>query len=176
VFTARVRRSPGSCGLAQRIQRTEDCLREDQVSMMTTMKKSSKGLTTIEMIFAIVTIAVLTGIYLFMVDSYKYRRMGEQAAKVLMLAAKVQEDFFAREHHYFDAEISGNSVDGYLMTPDGQKTNVQIPPSVVLSMKSQGKDKTAFTGTAYYQGGKFVHYYDSTTGKITTSERRPDKP
>jgi len=142
---------------------------------MTTMRKSSKGLTTIEMIFAIVTITVLAGIYLFLVDSYKYRRMGQQVAKVLMLATKVQEDFFAREHYYFDAEVSGGSGEGYLVTPDGQQTNVQIPQSVVLSMKSQGRDRAAFTGTAYYQGGRFVHYYDSTTGKITTNEGSSDK-
>lgn len=140
---------------------------------MNVKKRSIKGLTTIEMTFAIATIAVLTGIYVYLMDSYKYRRMGEQAAKVLMLAAKVQEDFFAREHHYFDAEVYGGTGSGYLVTPDGQKTNVQIPQSVVLRMKSEGK---AFTGTAYYQGGKFVHHYDSTKGKITTSERSPDKP
>ncbi len=143
---------------------------------MTTVISSKKGLTTIEMVFAIVTIAVLTGIYLYLVDSYKYRRMGEQAAKVLMLAAKVQEDFFAREHYYFDAEVSGSSGESYLVTPDGQKTNVQVPQSVVLRMKAKGKDRAAFTGTAYYQGGKFVHHYDSTTGKITTNERSVDKP
>lgn len=149
---------------------------QEQVKTITMMMRSTKGLTTVEMIFAIVAIAVLAGIYLFLVDSYKYRRMGEQAAKVLVLAAKAQEDFFAREHYYFDAEASGSSGEGYLMTPDGQKTNVQIPQSVVLNMKSQGKDRAAFTGIAYYQGGKFVHYYDSTTGKITTSQRSPDKP
>lgn len=137
--------------------------------------KSTKGFTTIEMVFAIVTIAILTSIYFFLVDSYKDRRMGEQAAKVLMHAARVQEEFFAREHRYFDAEVTGSSGEAFLVTPDGQKTNVQVPPRVVLSLKSRGKERAAFTGHAYYLGAKSVHRYDSETGKITTSRRSGDE-
>lgn len=137
--------------------------------------RSAKGLTTIEMVFAIITVGLLTGIYFILVDSYKDRRMGEQAAKVLMHAARVQEEFFAREHRYFDAEVAGSSGEAFLLTPDGQKTNVQVPPRVVLNLKSRGKERAAFIGQAYYLGGKSVHKYDSETGKITTVRRNMDE-
>jgi len=136
---------------------------------------SSKGLTTVEMVFAIITVGLLTGIYFILVESYKDRRMGEQAAKVLMHAARVQEAFFAREHRYFDAEVAGSSGEAFLVTPDGQKTNVQVPPRVVLSLKSRGRERAAFTGQAYYLGAQSVHSYDSETGKITTIRRTSDE-
>jgi len=134
------------------------------------------GLTSVEMVFAVLVISMMVGIYLFLVDSYKNRRMSEQAAKVLMLAARAQEDFFAKEHRYFDAEISGSGGDGFLVTPEGQRTSVQVPPKVILSLKSRGKDRAAFTGQAYYADSKLLHKYDSETGKITTTDRVQDDP
>lgn len=128
----------------------------------------ASGLTSIEMVFAIMVIAIMAGIYLFLVDSYKNRRMSEQAAKVLTQAARVQEDFFAKEHRYFDAEISGSGSDSFLLTPEGHKTTVEVPSKVHLTLKSKGKDKASFTGQAYYSGSKLLHKYDSETGKITT--------
>jgi len=101
--------------------------------------------------------------------------MSEQAAKALMLAARVQEEFFAKEHRYFDAEVSGNGGDAYLTTPTGGKTDVKIPLNVVLSLKSRGKDKAAFTGHAFYMGSKVVHQYNSETGKMTTVPRGQDQ-
>jgi Tfp pilus assembly protein PilE len=131
----------------------------------------SSGLTSIEMVFAVLVIAIMAGTYLFLVDSYRNRRMSEQAAKVLTQAARAQEDFFAKEHRYFDAEISGNGNDSFLVTPEGQKTTVEIPSKVHLTLKSKGKDKASFTGQAYYSGSKLMHKYDSETGKITTVPR-----
>jgi len=138
---------------------------------MTTLR-STKGFTILEMVWAVLVLAVLSAVYFFLVDSYRERRAGEQAAKVLMLAARAQEDFFAREHRYFDAEVSGNG-DVFLVTPDGRKTGVQVPPKVILSLKSR-KDKTGFTGHAFYMGSKVLHRYDSETGKMTTVSRTQD--
>lgn len=133
--------------------------------------RANAGFTILEMIFAIALIAVLSAMYFFLIDSYRERRMSEQAARVLMLAAKAQEDFFAKEHHYFDTEIAANSEDTYLTTPLGQKTDVRVPPKVVLTLKARGKEKTAFTGQAFYSGSKVLHRYDSETGKMTTISR-----
>lgn len=137
--------------------------------------KASAGFTVLEMAAAIAIIAVLATIYFFLMDSYKERRMSEQAAKVLMLAARVQEEFFAKELRYFDAEVSGNGGDAYLTTPAGRKTDVKVPPNVVLSLKSRGKEKAAFTGHAFYMGSKVVHRYNSETGKMTTVQRGQDQ-
>jgi prepilin-type N-terminal cleavage/methylation domain-containing protein len=133
--------------------------------------KSQAGFTILEMVCAVGIVSILCGAYFLLVDSYRDRRMNEQAAKALMLAARAQEEYFTREHHYFDAELSGNGGEAYLITPDGKKTDVMVPPRVVLSLKSLGKDKTSFTGQAFYSGGKVVHRYDSQTGKMSTSER-----
>jgi prepilin-type N-terminal cleavage/methylation domain-containing protein len=133
--------------------------------------RSERGFTILEMVCAVVIIAVLSAIYFFLIDSYRERRMSEQAAKVLMLAAKAEEDFFARQHHYFDAEVSGNSGDVFLSTPEGKPTKVQIPAKVNLSLKARGKDKTAFTGDSFYSGSKVLHRYDSEAGKMTTVQR-----
>lgn len=122
--------------------------------------KSQAGFTILEMVCAVAIVSVLCGIYFFLVDSYLDRRMNEQAAKALILAARVQEEYFSREHRYFDAEISGNGGDAYLVTPDGCKTDVLVPPRVILSLKSVGKEKASFTGQAFYSGGKVVHRYD----------------
>ena len=132
------------------------------------------GFTVLEMAFAIVIIALLSAIYFFLIDSYSERRMSEQAAKVLMLAAKAQEDYFAKEHRYFDAEVAGQGTDLYLSAPDGRKTDVLVPGKVILSLKTRGKEKTAFTGYAFYTGSKVLHRYDSETGKVTTSSRTQD--
>lgn len=140
--------------------------------------KSSRvdpGFTVLEMIFAIALIAVLSTIYFLLIDSYGERRMSEQAARVLMLAARAQEEFFAKEHYYFDAEIAGNSAETYLTAPDGKRIEVRIPPKVVLTLKSRGKDKAAFTGQAFYSGSKVLHRYDSETGKMTTTSRMQDQ-
>ncbi len=126
--------------------------------------RNNAGFTILEMISAIAIIAVLSVIYLFLIDSYRERRMSEQAAKVLMLAAKVQEDYFAKEQKYFDAEVSGNGSEVYLTTPDGTKTVVRIPARVVLSLKAQNKDRR-FTGSAFYSGGKIVHQYRFDNGE-----------
>jgi prepilin-type N-terminal cleavage/methylation domain-containing protein len=137
--------------------------------------KSHGGFTILEMISAVAIIAALSVIYLFLLDGYKERRMSEQAAKTLMLAAKVQEDFFVKEHKYFDVEITGNGSELYLSTPDGVKTMVRIPPKVVLSLKTRAKDKPAFTGVAFFVGSKSLHKYDSETGKMVTIVRNADE-
>jgi len=48
---------------------------------------------------------------------------------------------------------------------------VLVPPKVILSLKSLGRDKASFTGQASYSGGKVVHRYDSQTGKMNTVPR-----
>jgi len=136
--------------------------------------RTDAGFTIVEMVCAIAIIAILSGIYVFMTDSYRDRRMSEQAAKVLMLAAQAQEKYFARKHHYFDAEVSGNGGDMFVVTPDGDKTSVLVPPNVVLSLKSLGTEKPAFTGHAFYTGSTIIHRYDSATGKMTTVPRHQD--
>ncbi len=133
--------------------------------------KFSRGFTLLEMVWAVLVVAGLSSVYFFLLDSYQERRMSEQAAKVLMLAARTQEEFFARQHYYFDAEVSGNNGDAYLRTPDGRKTAVQIPAQVILQLKTKDKERTAFTGQAYFTGSKVLHRYDSESGKITTSSR-----
>ena len=135
------------------------------------LSKSSRGFTLLEMVWAVLVVAGLSVVYFFLLDSYQERRMSEQAAKVLMLAARTQEEFFARQHYYFDAEISGNAGDVYLTTPDGKKTAVQIPSHVVLHLKTKDKERTAFTGQAFFTGSKTLHRYDSESGKMTTIPR-----
>ncbi len=136
--------------------------------------RANAGFTIVEMVCAIAIIAILSGTYFFMIDSYRDRRMSEQAAKVLMLAAKAQEKYFATEHRYFDAEVTGNGSDVFVVTPDGARTSVLVPPNVVLSLKSRGMEKAAFTGHAFYTWSKVIHKYDSTTGKMTTVPRNQD--
>ncbi len=136
--------------------------------------RSDAGVTVLEMIVALSVISLLVGIYFVMVDSYRDRRMGEQAAKVLMQAALVQEEYFAKEHRYFDAEIVGSGGSALLTTPDGARTQVNVPSSVTLSIKTQGKEKREFIGYAFYSGSKVLHRYDSKTGKITTAPRARD--
>ena len=132
---------------------------------------SNAGVTVLEMTDAFAVISLLAGIYLVMVDSYKDRRMSEQAAKVLMQAALVQEEYFAKEHRYFDAEIAGAGGSAVLTTPGGARTQVHVPASVTLSMKTQGQEKREFVGYAFYSGSKILHRYDSKSGKITTAPR-----
>ncbi|MFH1116199.1 MAG: prepilin-type N-terminal cleavage/methylation domain-containing protein [Pseudomonadota bacterium] len=132
------------------------------------------GFTVVEMVCAIAVIAILSGTYFFMIDSYRDRRMSEQAAKVLMLAAQAQEKYFSREHRYFDTEVTGNGTDVYVVTPNGERTSVLVPPNVVLSLKSRGVEKVAFTGHAFYTGSALIHKYDSATGKMQTVPRRQD--
>ncbi|HMK34716.1 MAG TPA: prepilin-type N-terminal cleavage/methylation domain-containing protein [Desulfomonilaceae bacterium] len=139
------------------------------------MPRSHAGFTILEMVSALLIIVVLSVTYFLFTDSYRERRMSEQAARVLMMSARAEEDFFAKQHYYFDAEVSGSGGDMYLPTPDGGKTVVQIPPKVVLSLKAQGKDKPAFTGHAFFMGSKVLHKYDSTTGKMTTVTRGQDE-
>jgi Tfp pilus assembly protein PilE len=136
--------------------------------------RSDAGVTVLEVTVALAVISLLVGIYLVMVDSYKDRRMSEQAAKVLMQAALVQEEYFAKEHRYFDAEIAGAGGSAVLTTPGGAKTQVHVPPSVTLSMKAHGQQKREFVGYAFYSGSKMIHRYDSKTGKITTGPRARD--
>ncbi|MCL5126504.1 MAG: prepilin-type N-terminal cleavage/methylation domain-containing protein [Deltaproteobacteria bacterium] len=133
--------------------------------------RSNSGFTLVEMTAVILIIAVLAVIYFLEIDSYRDRRMSEMAAKTLMLAAKAQEDFFAREHRYFDAKISGNGLNSILTTPDGIKTQVVAPAGVALNIRTKGFEKKAFTGSAYYKGSKMVHKYDSETGKMTVIPR-----
>lgn len=138
------------------------------------MARSQNGFTILEMVSAVLIIAVLSIIYFLLTDSYRERRMSEQAAKALMLSARAEEDYFAKEHRYFDAEVSGSSGGQYLSMPDGRKTSVHIPPKVVLRLKTEARDKPAFTGSAFYMGSKALHKYDSTTGKMTTVVRGQD--
>ena len=132
---------------------------------------SRKGFTAIEMVVAIGIVAILAIIYFAMVDSYRDRRMNEQAAKVLMQAAKAQEEFFAKEHQYFDADVSGNGGGTVLKTPGGGQTSVRVPSDVTLRLKAQGAEKREFVGYAYYSESKVLHRYDSTTGKMSTVPR-----
>jgi len=139
-----------------------------------TATRSRAGFTIVEMIVAMCVICALIAIYYVMVDSYKDRRMSELAAKVLMQAQRAQEDYFAKEHRYFDAEVSGNGGDVFLTTPGGTRTTVRVPSNVILSLKTQGNEKRAFLGYAFYTGSKVIHRYDSKTGKITTASRVQD--
>ncbi|MFA6222342.1 MAG: prepilin-type N-terminal cleavage/methylation domain-containing protein [Desulfomonilaceae bacterium] len=139
------------------------------------LEKGNAGFTILEMTTVILIISVLAVIYFLEIDSYRERRMSELAAKTLMLAAKAQEDFFASEHRYFDARISGNGADSTLTTPNGIKTQVVAPAGVVLSIKAKGFEKRAFTGSAYYKGSKVTHVYDSETGKMTTVPRSQEE-
>jgi prepilin-type N-terminal cleavage/methylation domain-containing protein len=139
------------------------------------VSRSEGGFTILEMVCAVAIIGVLVAIYFFLIDSYRERRMSEQAARVLMLAAKAEEDFLAKHYYYFDAEVSGNSEDVFLSTPEGKPTTVLVPSKVTLSLKARGKDKTAFTGHAFYSGSKILHRYDSEAGKMTTVSRGQDE-
>ncbi len=133
------------------------------------------GFTIVEMIFAVFTITCLAVIFFVMVNSYKDRRMSEQAAKVLMQATNAQEEFFTKHSQYFDAEVSGNGGDSYLATPDGGKTSVHVPSGVILSLKAVGENKSAFVGHAFYTQSRVLHRYDSRSGKIKTVERTPER-
>ncbi len=135
--------------------------------------RDESGFALLEMVSAIFIIAALSVIYFLMIDSYRERRMSEQAAKSLMLAARAQEEYFAREHRYFDAEVSSKSRDSNLNFPGGSKTNVLVPTGVTLNLKTKGPERAAFSGEAYYGGGKTVHRYDSETGRIATFQRNP---
>jgi prepilin-type N-terminal cleavage/methylation domain-containing protein len=136
--------------------------------------RSAAGFTVLEMLTAVVVLGVLSAMYYVMVESYQERRMSEQAAKVLMLAARAQEEYFAKEHRYFDAEVSANGGDANLITPEGSKTKVTVPARVVLSLKTKGKERTAFVGHAFFSGSKVAHRYDSDTGKIVSVQRTQD--
>jgi len=138
-----------------------------------TVTRSKAGFTIVEMIIAMSIICVLVAIYYFMVDSYKDRRMGELAAKVLMQAQRAEEEYFAKEHRYFDAEVSGNGGETFLTTPGGARTTVRVPSNVILSLKTRGSEN--FVGYAFYTGSKVIHRYDSKTGKITTASRVQDE-
>jgi prepilin-type N-terminal cleavage/methylation domain-containing protein len=138
------------------------------------MRRSQTGFTILEMVSAIFIIAVLSATYFLLTNSYKERRMSEQAARVLMMSAQAEENYFAKQMHYFDAEVTGTSADSYLTTPDGHKTSVHIPRRVVLHLKAEGTDKPSFSGYAFYIGSKVLHKYDSTTGKMTTVNRGQD--
>jgi prepilin-type N-terminal cleavage/methylation domain-containing protein len=140
------------------------------------MKKSGSqaGITVVEMMVAVAVICVLATVYFMMVDSYRHRRMSEQAAKVLMQAARAEEQYFAKEHRYFDADVSGNGGGAFLIAPGGDKTSVRVPQAVILSLKAQGKDKRHFIGYAFFTGSKVLHRYDSQTGKMTTAQRVQD--
>jgi prepilin-type N-terminal cleavage/methylation domain-containing protein len=133
--------------------------------------RPNDGFTIVEMVCAIAIIAILSTIYFFMVDTYRERRMSEQAAKVLMLATKAEEEFFAKELRYFDAEVSGNGDQVYLVTPDGKKTSVRVPAKVVLILKTRGENASGYSGHAFSVGSKVLHKYDSTIGRITTVPR-----
>ncbi|MCA1960022.1 MAG: type II secretion system GspH family protein [Desulfomonile sp.] len=135
--------------------------------------KSRAGFTIVEMIIAMSIICVLIAIYYFMIDSYKDRRMSELAAKVLMQAQRAEEDYFKKEHRYFDAEVSGSGGETFLTTPGGIRTTVRVPSNVILSLKTRGSDN--FVGFAFYTGSKVIHRYDSKTGKITTASRTQDE-
>ncbi len=137
--------------------------------------KRENGFTILEMVSAVAIIIVLSLIYFFLIDSYRERRMSEMAAKTLMLAARAQEEFFAKEHHYFDAEVTGNGSEVYLQTPQGSKTAVRVPQKVVLTIKTRSKEKPGFSGQAFYIGSKVLHKYDSESGKMTTSIRGQDE-
>ncbi|MFC1833482.1 type II secretion system protein [Thermodesulfobacteriota bacterium] len=133
--------------------------------------RSEAGFTIVEMVFAVLIIGVLTVIYFTMINTYKDGRMSEQAAKVLVQAARVQEEFNAKEAHYFDAEVTGNGGDAYLTLPSGKKTSVRVPPHVVLSLRAVGKERRSFVGHSFYTGSKVLHRYDSSEGRITTVKR-----
>ncbi|MEW6350024.1 MAG: type II secretion system protein [Thermodesulfobacteriota bacterium] len=135
---------------------------------------SESGMTVVEVIFALMLITLLSVTYYVLVESYKERRMSEKAAKALMFAAREQEDYFAKEHRYFDAEVSASDGEVYLSTPGGTKTSVVVPPRVSLVMKAVGPDKKAFEGFAFFTGSKKVHQYHSKSGKMTSAERAKD--
>ncbi len=134
-------------------------------------RNDQSGFALLEMVSAILIIAILSVIYFLMIDSYRERRMSEQAAKALMLAARAQEEYFAREHRYFDAEVSSKSKDSNLNFPGGTKTNVVVPMGVTLHLKTRGAERSAFVGEAFYGGSRIVHKYDSEHGRIATHHR-----
>ncbi len=136
--------------------------------------RSEKGFTVLEMISAVVMISVLAVIYFVMVGSYKDRRMNEMAAKCLTQAKEAQEEFFAQEYRYFDADISANNGEEILTIPGHTKPEVKVPAGVVLSLKAVGDDKKAFVGHAFYMGSKVLHRYDSRQGKMSTVPRVQD--
>lgn len=138
-------------------------------------RNDQSGFALLEMVSAILIIAILSVIYFLMIDSYRERRMSEQAAKALMLSARAQEEYFAREHRYFDAEVSSKSKDSNLNFPGGTKTNVVVPMGVTLQLKTRGAERSAFTGEAFYGGSGIVHKYDSEQGRIVTHNRGQGK-
>ncbi len=135
------------------------------------LRNDQSGFAMLEMVSAIFIIAILSVIYFLMIDSYRERRMSEQAAKALMLAARAQEEYFAREHRYFDVEVSSKSKDSNLNFPDGVRSNVVVPMGVTLNLRTRGPERAAFSGEAFYGGSKIVHKYDSETGRINTFQR-----
>ena len=135
------------------------------------LRNDQSGFALLEMVSAIIIIAILSVIYFLMTDSYRERRMSEQAAKALMLAARAQEEYFAREHRYFDAEVSSKSKDSHLNFPGGTRTNVVVPMGVTLNLRTRGAERAAFSGEASYGGSKIVHKYESETGRIATYQR-----
>ncbi len=137
--------------------------------------KSESGLTVVEVIFALGLITILSVVYYVLADSYKERRMSEKTAKALVLAAREEEDFFAKEHLYFDAEITATDGEVYFSTPTGVKTSVVVPPRVSLAIMTIGPEKSAFEGFAFFAGSKKVHKYDSRSGKMVTSQRAKDE-
>ena len=137
--------------------------------------RGKRGFTVLEMVWALAVIAALGAIYFFYLESYKERRTGEQAPKVLMLAARAEEEYFAKELQYFDAEVSGNGSDTYLKYPDGKSSSVRVPEKIVLSLKAHDPSSRTFTGHAFYTGGDVLHKYDSDSGKIVTVSRIQEK-
>lgn len=138
---------------------------------MTKTSCSQSGFSIVEFLAAIGIIAVMAVIYSLMVGEYKDHRMSETAAKVLRLAAAAEEEYFAKRHVYFDADVTGNGDEVYLTTPRGERTDVKIPLGVTLSLKARGKNKASFIGESFCAGSKNLHRYDSREGKITSLER-----
>jgi prepilin-type N-terminal cleavage/methylation domain-containing protein len=135
------------------------------------MMKNESGFTIVEFLAAVGIIAIMSVIYSLMVGDYKDHRMSETAAKVLRQAAAAEEEYFAKHHEYFDADVTGNGDDVYLITPKGERTDVKAPAGVVLSLKARGKNKASFVGESFCAGSGALHRYDSREGKITSMER-----
>jgi Tfp pilus assembly protein PilE len=138
---------------------------------MQSIKNGESGFSIVEFLAAVGIIAIMSIIYSLMVGEYKDHRMSETAAKVLRQAASAQEDYFAKYHEYFDADITGNGDEVFLTTPKGERTDVRIPTGVVLSLKARGKNKASFVGESFCAGSGALHRYDSREGKITSVER-----
>lgn len=140
-----------------------------------TYARSQKGFTVLEMVSAVVIVVGLAVTYFVMIGSYSDRRMNELAAKCLRQAKGAEEEFFAKEYRYFDADVSANNGDTILPIPGHTKPEVKIPAKVVLSLRTVGAEKKAFVGHAFYMGSKVLHRYDSRLGKMTTVPRVQDE-